>query len=103
MRTQGSGPGPGELSSKVWWYHGHTDESKETNAGLLGPIIVTAKGKASADGTPKDVDREFVALFIMFDELQGRDTGQFHSINGYIFGNLPGLVMKQGEKVGWYL
>jgi hypothetical protein len=98
-----SGPGPGELSSKVWWYHGHTDESKETNAGLLGPIIITAKGKARADGGPKDVDREFVALFMMFDELKGKNAGQFHSINGYIFGNLPGLVMKQGERVRWYL
>jgi manganese oxidase len=99
----GSGPGSGELSSKVWWYHAHTDESKETNAGLLGPIIVTAKGEANADGTPKDVDREFVALFMMFDELRGRDSGQFHSINGFIFGNLPGFVMKQGQKVRWYL
>lgn len=98
-----SGPGPGELSSKVWWYHGHTDEVKETNAGLLGPIIVTAKGKAKKDASPKDVDREFVALFMMFDELKGKDSGQFHSINGYIYGNLPGLVMKQGEKVRWYL
>ncbi|MFB3902115.1 MAG: multicopper oxidase domain-containing protein [Acidobacteriota bacterium] len=24
-----------------------------------------------------------------------------HSINGFIFGNLPGLVMKDGETVGW--
>jgi len=26
-----------------------------------------------------------------------------HAINGYIFGNLPGLTMKQGERVRWYL
>jgi Multicopper oxidase len=103
LADAGSGPGPGELSSKVWWYHGHVDEPKETNAGLLGPIIVTAKGKANADGSPKDVDREFVAMFMMFDELNGKDSGQFHSINGYIFGNLPGLVMKRGERVRWYL
>lgn len=103
LADAGSGPGPGELTSKVWWYHAHTDESKETNAGLMGPIIITAKGQANADGTPKDVDREFVAMFMMFDELKGKPTGQFHSINGYIFGNLPGLVMKQGQKVRWYL
>jgi hypothetical protein len=103
LADAGSGPGPGELSSKVWWYHAHTDESKETNAGLLGPIIVTARGKANPDGTPKGVDREFVALFMMFDELRGKDSGQFHSINGYIYGNLPGLIMKDGEKVRWYL
>jgi len=103
LADEGSGPGPGELDSKVWWYHGHTDESKETNAGLLGPIIITAKGKAKSDATPKDVDREFVALFMVFDELKGKDAGLFHGINGYIFGNLPGLVMKQGERVRWYL
>jgi hephaestin len=26
-----------------------------------------------------------------------------HSINGYVYGNLPGLVMKKGERVRWYL
>jgi hypothetical protein len=98
-----SGPGPGQLSSIVWWYHGHYNETAETNAGLLGPIIVTAKGKARSDGSPKDVDREFVASFMIFDQLGGRNEGQFHSINGYIFGNLPGLVMKQGAKVRWYM
>jgi hypothetical protein len=100
---KGSGPGKGDASSVVWWYHGHTDEPKETNAGLLGPIIVTAKGKARADGSPKDVDREFVTLFMVFDELAGKNEGLFHSMNGYIFGNLPGLVMKQGERVRWYV
>jgi hypothetical protein len=98
-----SGPGPGELSSKVWWYHAHNDEARETNAGLLGPIIVTAKGKAKPDGSPKDVDREFVTLFMIFNQLNNTNAGYFYGINGYIFGNLPGLVMKQGEKVRWYL
>ena len=99
----GSGPGPGGPSSVVWWYHPHTEEASETNAGLLGPIIITAKGKARPDGSPKDVDREFVALFMIFDELKGKDSGLFHTINGYIFGNLPGLTMKKGDKVRWYL
>ena len=26
-----------------------------------------------------------------------------HSINGYVYGNLPGLVMKKGERVRWYV
>jgi hypothetical protein len=101
--NQNSGPGPGQLSSVVWWYHAHVDPGVEINAGLLGPIIVTAKGKAKLDGTPKDVDREFIASFMIFDEMGGKDQGQFYAINGFIFGNLPGLTMKQGEKVRWYL
>ncbi len=99
----GSGPGPGQLSSIVWWYHGHVDEDSETNAGLLGPIVITAKGKARPDGSPKDVDREFVACFMIFDQLGGKTDGLYYAINGYIFGNLPGLMMKQGDKVRWYL
>lgn len=99
----GSGPGPGQPSSVVWWYHPHIDEPSETNAGLLGPIIITAKGMAKPDGSPKDVDREFVAAYMIFDELAGKNEGQFHAINGYIFGNLVGLTMKQGEKVRWYV
>ena len=98
-----SGPGPGELSSVVWWYHSHVDPGVEINAGLLGPIVITAKGKAKPDGSPKDVDREFIASFMIFNELNGRPQGQFYAINGFIFGNLPGLTMKQGEKVRWYL
>ncbi len=100
---QGSGPGPGQLTSAVWWYHAHIDEEEETNAGLMGPIIVTAKGHARSDGSPKDVDDEFVASFMIFDEMGGKADGMFYAINGYIFGNLPGLVMKKGDKVRWYL
>jgi len=104
-----SGPGPDGPSSTVWWYHSHVEAEREINAGLLGPIIVTAAGKAKPDGEPKDVDREFIAVFMIFNELgkerknPADNTGLFYSINGYIFGNLPGLVMKQGEKVRWYL
>ena len=98
-----SGPGPGQPSSIVWWYHAHADPAIEINAGLLGPIIVTAKGKAKPDGSPKDVDHEFVASFMIFDEMAGKPAGLFYSINGFIFGNLPGLMMKQGDKVRWYL
>lgn len=98
-----SGPGPGQPSSIVWWYHGHVDAAVEINAGLLGPIIITAKGKANPDGSPKDVNREFVASFMIFDEMGGKPDGQFYAINGFIFGNLPGLTMKQGDKVRWYL
>jgi hypothetical protein len=101
--NQSSGPGPGQPSSIVWWYHSHVDPAMEINAGLLGPIVITAKGKANPDGSPKGVDREFVASFMIFDEMGGKPAGLFYSMNGFIFGNLPGLTMKQGDKVRWYL
>jgi FtsP/CotA-like multicopper oxidase with cupredoxin domain len=98
-----SGPGPADPSSLVWWYHSHVDEPAETNAGLLGPLIITAAGRARPDATPADIDREFILLFMIFDQDGGRERGLMHAINGYIFGNLQGLVTDSGERVRWYL
>ena len=58
-----AGPGPGDMSSMLWMYHSHVNEIADTNAGLVGPMIITARGMAKPDGTPKDVDREFVIAF----------------------------------------
>ena len=58
---------------------------------------------ARPDGSPRDVNREFVMAFVIFDELNGEEPGLMHGINGYIFGNLRGLEMNSGEKVRWYL
>ena len=103
IADEGSGPGPADRSSIVWWYHSHVDEPVETNAGLLGPIVVTRKGQARADATPGDVDQEIVLLFMIFDEAKGQERGLMHSINGYIFGNLPGPELRRGERVRWYV
>jgi len=103
MADERSGPGPGQLSSVVWWYHSDVDEPVESNEGLTGPIIITAKGKARPDGSPKDVDQEFVASFMIFDQMAGKNDGLFYAINGYIFGNLPGLTARKGERIRWYL
>jgi FtsP/CotA-like multicopper oxidase with cupredoxin domain len=63
-----AGPGPNDPSSIVWLYHSHTNELKDVESGLLGAMIITRSGMADADGKPKDVDREFVCLFMVFDE-----------------------------------
>ncbi len=63
-----AGPGPMDGSSVMWMYHSHVDESGDTNAGLIGPIIISKKGMAGRDLMPTDVDREFVTMFTVFDE-----------------------------------
>jgi FtsP/CotA-like multicopper oxidase with cupredoxin domain len=121
-----AGPGPHEESSVMWAYHSHSDEIADGNAGLIGPIIVTRRGMARSDGSPKDVDRELVTVFNIYDEnlspwlddnikhyagdpsTVDKEDPDFvesnlkHSINGYLYGNLPGLDLKRGEKVRWY-
>lgn len=136
-----AGPGPNDGSSVVWLYHSHNWEPKDVNAGLIGPMVITRRGMARADGSPKDVDREFATLFMLIDENQSHYLqhnidaytqepksvnrsefklsdvdGNFNgagigfaaanfraSINGYMFSNLPMLMMKRGERVRWYV
>ena len=63
-----AGPGPADGSSVVWLYHSHVDEQRDINSGLIGAMIITARGMGGPDGRPKDVDREFINLFLVFNE-----------------------------------
>jgi hephaestin len=136
-----SGPGPSDPSSLVWLYHSHTDEPHDVESGLIGAIIVTARGKARPNGRPLDVDREFVNLFMAYNENQSwylkynidhyttdpsgvnkyelipldadsavslvgtgfADVNLRFTINGFMFGTMPMMMMKKGERVRWYL
>ena len=121
-----AGPGPADGSSVVWMYHSHVDEVNDVNTGPIGPIVVTAKGMANPDGSPKDVDREIFATFAEFDESSSRyfpanladprinprhvkASGPFlfddemWTINGFSYGNMPLPAMRVGQHVRWYL
>ncbi len=122
-----AGPGPMDPSTVLWMYHGHVDEPRDTNSGLIGPMIIGRHGSLGADGTPKGVDREFIALFTVFNENESwyldrnirtftrdpksvdpededfQESNLMHSINGYVYGNQPMMTMKRGERVRWYL
>ncbi|MDQ3886770.1 MAG: multicopper oxidase domain-containing protein, partial [Actinomycetota bacterium] len=119
-----AGPGPMEGSSVMWMYHSHTDEVLDGYSGLMGPIEITARGKARPDGSPNDVDREIFALFEVMDENSTyylederaklaeapaaddedfQESNKMHSINGYVYGNGPLMTMRQGQRVRWYV
>jgi len=63
-----AGPEPRDPTSTVWVYYSRVNQSKDVASGLMGAIIVTRRGEANPDGTPRDVDREIVALFTAFNE-----------------------------------
>lgn len=128
-----AGPGPNDKSSIAWLYHSHTDEAADTNAALTGVIIVTRPEDADAvTAKPSDVDREIVTLFSIIDEISSpfaventfplpavqnnmtkymmltmnlmfQDSQRMKNINGYVYGNLPGTYMYEGERVRWYV
>jgi len=67
-----AGPASGDGKSILWMYHSHIHEEGDLSTGLLGPIIVSARGTTRADGTPNDVDREVVLAFDEIDEDASR-------------------------------
>ena len=67
-----AGPTSGGPSTAFWMYHSHVNEVADVNAGLMGPMIITGKGTSRPDGSPKDVDREFVIAFYEFLEVESR-------------------------------
>lgn len=133
-----AGPAEGDPSSVFWMYHSHTDEIADVNAGLIGPMIITGRGRSRPDGTPDDVDREIViafaemmeneshyirhnldtyagdasgltliqdpfALMLLVGEGGFADYNFMETLNGFIYGNLPSVEMRVGERVRWYL
>jgi hephaestin len=76
-----AGPGSGGPSSVFWMYHSHVHETADLNAGLVGPMIVSARGKARPDGSPKDVDREVVVAFAEIDENESVHFA--HNVRAY--------------------
>lgn len=63
-----AGPPPGGSSSAFWMYHSHHEEELDFNAGLVGPMIVTARGSSGDGLRPVDVDREFVVALMSIEE-----------------------------------
>ncbi|MGH7555298.1 MAG: multicopper oxidase domain-containing protein, partial [Longimicrobiales bacterium] len=107
----------------------HVDEGRDITSGLIGPLIVTARGKAGPDGSPNDVDREIVTVFAEFDEnfnWYTEDNIKTHigdgskldrrpafdnpfflsnlkeTINGLGYGNTQ-VQLRKGDRVRWYV
>ena len=102
---EASGPGPDDPSTIIWLYHSHVMGEEEMNLGLVGTLIITRKGMESSHSNPfpRDVDHEFISLFMIFNEENDKESGLKHAINGRIFGNLNGYETRKGERVRWHV
>lgn len=108
-------------------YYSGVDLTKDIFTGLIGPMKICKKGSLLADGRQKDVDKEFYLFATVFDENESlllddnirmfttapenvdkededfQESNKMHSMNGFMYGNLPGLNMCLGESIVWYL
>ncbi|KAJ1554685.1 hephaestin-like 1 [Nowakowskiella sp. JEL0078] len=126
-----AGPGPADGTSVLWGYHSHYHEIQDVYSGLVGPILIYTPGTLNlTTDTPTDVDREYVLLLTVTDEMSSnyidiniqqklgiqdsdaieallaseefREPNLKHNVNGRLFNNLDGLVANLNESVTWH-
>ncbi|XP_045214555.2 ferroxidase HEPHL1-like [Mercenaria mercenaria] len=107
-------------------YSSRVSPMKDTYSGLFGPFVICKSGILDLSGRrTDDVTKEFATAFVIVDENKShyRDfnfatraparrntsniefvrSNSYNTINGFIYGNLRGLVFNQGEKSAWYI
>ncbi|XP_032771504.1 coagulation factor V isoform X2 [Rattus rattus] len=117
--TERSGPENPGSACRAWVYYSAVDVERDIHSGLIGPLLICRKGTLDrASNLPLDM-REFVLLFMVFDEKkswyyekskgswriespEAKNSHEFYAINGMIY-NLPGLRMYEQEWVRLYL
>ncbi|XP_026138757.1 hephaestin-like protein 1 isoform X1 [Carassius auratus] len=111
----------------TWIYHSHVDSPKDIASGLIGPLLICKQGSLDKRS---DVEKDFILMFSVVDENLSwylednidtcsdsvstkkleddldedfRQSNLMHSINGYVYGNLPELKVCVGRPVSWHL
>ncbi|KAM4799039.1 hephaestin isoform X5 [Urocitellus parryii] len=63
-----AGPTAQDPACLTWMYFSAADPIRDTNSGLVGPLLVCKAGALGTDGKQKGVDKEFFLLFTVLDE-----------------------------------
>ncbi|CAN0345801.1 unnamed protein product [Lampetra planeri] len=120
-----AGPAASDPDCLAWMYFSAVDSIRDTNAGLLGPLLVCRPEALEPSGKQKAFDEEFFLLYTVFDENESwylddnierfagnasavekedagfQESNKMHAINGFMYGNQPGLSACQGARVSW--
>ncbi|KAH1185503.1 coagulation factor V-like [Mauremys mutica] len=118
--TKRSGPIQPGAACRSWAYYSAVNPEKDIHSGLIGPILICQKGTLSTSNNRPVDTREFVLLFMVFDEEKSwyfnkhskrtysektsevQKYHKFHVINGIRY-HLQGLRMYKDELVRWHL
>uniref|UniRef100_A0A8C2F9T4 ferroxidase n=1 Tax=Cyprinus carpio TaxID=7962 RepID=A0A8C2F9T4_CYPCA len=119
-------PGKDDTNCLTRIYHSHVNAPKDIASGLIGPLIICKKG-TNLSLHFKTGDYLYTLMFTVSDENLSwyldeniktyctapakvnkddegfQESNKMHSINGYVYGNLPDLSMCMGNKIHWHL
>uniref|UniRef100_A0A671M1R7 ferroxidase n=1 Tax=Sinocyclocheilus anshuiensis TaxID=1608454 RepID=A0A671M1R7_9TELE len=124
-------PTEADASCLTWIYHSHGDAPKDIASGLIGALLTCKQGTLDSSQKRSDVDEDVILMFSVVDENlswyleeniekfcsdpdetkqhmeyvdeEFRESNLMHSINGYVYGNLPALKVCVGRTVSWHL
>uniref|UniRef100_A0A8C9TH03 ferroxidase n=1 Tax=Scleropages formosus TaxID=113540 RepID=A0A8C9TH03_SCLFO len=118
------GPAPSDPACISYLYYSAADPIQDTSSGLVGPLLVCKEGSLDESGSQREVDREFFLLFSVLDEnlswylennmkmfgsresdlynADFQESNKMHAVNGFMYGNLLGLDLCDGERVAWH-
>uniref|UniRef100_A0A672IYA0 ferroxidase n=1 Tax=Salarias fasciatus TaxID=181472 RepID=A0A672IYA0_SALFA len=127
MVPVGAGPVAGEADCLTHLYYSAVDAVKDTNSGLVGPLLICRPGSLKK-GVQKNYNKEFHLMATVFDENLSwylddnirayatdpntvdkddedgfQNSNKMYAINGFVYGNLPVPTMCKGDKVTWHL
>lgn len=121
------GPSSSDPPCLSYLYYSAADPVRDTNSGLFGPIQVCKKGVLDGSGHQyaNKIQHEFFLLFSVMDENESwyleenikkfgsddsnpnneefQESNKMHAVNGYMYGNMPGLDLCNGEHVMWHI
>ncbi|XP_049623129.1 hephaestin isoform X6 [Suncus etruscus] len=126
---EGHAPTDADPACLTWIYHSHVDAPRDIATGLIGPLVTCKRGTLNGNSPPRrqDIENDFFLLFSVIDEnlswhineniatyctgpcsvdIEDEDfqeSNRMHAINGFIFGNLPELIMCAQKPVAWHL
>uniref|UniRef100_A0A672MF05 ferroxidase n=1 Tax=Sinocyclocheilus grahami TaxID=75366 RepID=A0A672MF05_SINGR len=122
-------PTEADANCLTWIYHSHGDAPKDIASGLIGALLTCKQALLPSNSDyfypfyqkRSDVDEDNLSWYLEeniekfcsdpdetkqhmeYVDEEFRESNLMHSINGYVYGNLPALKVCVGRPVSWHL
>ncbi|XP_051877650.1 coagulation factor VIII [Pristis pectinata] len=125
--AKSDGPTSSDLGCLTRFYFSNVDRDRDIASGLMGPLLICAKNMLDSHARPVKIDKAKYLYFSVFDENKSwyineniekycedplqvnPDDPEFyasnlmHSINGFVFENVPKLNFCLNEVIFWHV
>ncbi|XP_067853043.1 coagulation factor V isoform X2 [Heptranchias perlo] len=125
--TKSDGPTNSDLGCLTRFYFSNVDMDRDISSGLIGPLLICAKNMLDTNARLVKIDKAKYLFFSLFDENKSwyinenieknckdplrvnpndpefYDSNLMHSINGFVYENVPKLNFCMNEVIFWHV